>query len=528
MSNLINQLNLALNLHRSGQLQAAEQHYQQIVAQEPHQAKVWYLLGLVAHQMNQLELAVQRYRHSLTLQPNAVEVHNNLGAALQQQGHLNQAMTHYHAILRLNPHNPQAQVNLGVVLQQQGQVMAAIARYRKALQLQPTLLEAHTNLAHALKQWGDIDAALEHYRAAVNLAPGQPEPYQHLGDCLQEEGQIEAAIAVYEQALTQFPDHVHLRGSQIRAYLSSGDLLRGFAAYDPWRLGLSQQPLQPTWDGSALQGQPIVLYTEPGSGFGDAIQFVRYAPLVANQGGQVIVQCPAALQDLFRTVEGVTAVIGPEEPLPDGTLQASLLSLPRLFATTLDTIPAAVPYLRPLSRPLLEPMGQNSKSHLKVGLVWSGDPNHHHDHERSCPLSAFSAFIPHPEVGFYSLQKGQRQADLAQFDLGPISDMSHHLHSFADTASVIAQLDLVISVDTAVAHLAGALGKPVWILLAYSADWRWLRGRTDSPWYPTVRLFRQPRRQDWAAVVAEVAIALAAFKRSYDTKGGSSVAASGS
>lgn len=506
MSTLAEILATAMTLHQSGQLVAAEQLYRQVLQQQPDQAKALYLLGLVAQQMGQVATAITWYERAIMAQPNFADAHINLGAAWQQQGNLVTAIEHYHIALRLQPDNPHALINLGTILQQQGKLTAAIRRYQKAIQLQPNLPEAYSNLGSVYKEQGDLEQAIAHYQTALQLRPNHPDAYRELGDVLQDRGEIAAAIAVYDRAIAQFPQHVKLRGSRIRALLISGDLQQGFAEYDQWRLGMASSPrsfAQPVWDGSPLDGKPILIYAEAGSGFGDTMQFIRYVPLVIQRGGQVIIECQPPLMRLLQSLPGIKQVIAMGQPLPEFAVQASVLSLPRIFSTTLTTIPATVPYLSPVDGFLL-PSCQSTV--LKVGLVWGGDPQHSNDRQRSCPLQEFLPILQTANTVFYSLQKGEHRRELTeQF---PIQDLSSDLNDFADTAAAIAQLDLLISVDTSVAHLAGAMGKPVWILLSASPDWRWLLQRQDSPWYPSARLFRQAHYNQWSLVCQAVAIAL--------------------
>ncbi|MGA7934794.1 MAG: tetratricopeptide repeat-containing glycosyltransferase family protein [Kovacikia sp.] len=499
--------------HQAGHLSEAKRLYHEVLQQQPDQANALYLLGLIAHQSGELDTAIQWYLKSLASYPNSAETHNNLGAALQQQGKVDRAIAHFQSALRLKPNNPNANVNLGVILQQQGNLEAAIARFQKAIRLDPNLPEAHRNLAHALKEQGDGEQAISHYQSALQLIPNQPDICGDLADALQEQGRIGEAIELLDRAIGQHPNHAKLWGSRIHAKLVSGNLLDGFVEYDSWRLGLMGQPrpfTQPAWDGSELKGKTILLYTEAGLGLGDTIQFIRYAPLVAQRGGHVIVECQKSLVPLFEQIEGIATVVAIGEPLPAFDIQASLLSLPHRFATTLETIPAPIPYLSALSPlPYLLP----GSSHLappppKIGIVWGGDPNHLHDRDRSCPFPEFRAFLQKPGMMFYSLQKGSHSAELLTVSDLPIEDLGDRLNNFADTAAVVAQLDLVISVDTSVAHLAGAMGKPVWVMLPFASDWRWLRHRHDSPWYPTARLFRQSRRHNWTEVCNQIAVAL--------------------
>jgi tetratricopeptide (TPR) repeat protein len=505
--------NAALQQHQAGQLLEAERLYEAILQQQPNQANVLYLLGLANHQRGNLESAVQWYRRAIAVQPDNADAHNNLGVLLVQQGDLQQAVDHYDAALQIQPNNPRAHANLGVILHQLGQFEAAIAHYRSAIQIDPNLAAAHTNLGHALKEVGQLPIAISHYQIARQIMPTNPDAYRDLGDAWLEQGQVETALEIYNRAIALAPNHFEVNGSRIRALLVSGNLQDGFTEFDRWRLASApvfRSFAQPIWDGSWLGGQPILLYAETGSGYGDLIQFLRYAAPVAQMGGQVVVECPAPLVRLFQTMPQVDQVIPAGAPLPPVTVQASLLSLPRIVGTTLETIPCQIPYLTgdpAIAMP--DPLAGNAAK-LRVGIVWGGSPDHINDRDRSCPFAAFREFLTLPDIAFYSLQTGPHQSELEATGLC-LQDMSDRLHDFADTAAVIQQLDLVITVDTAVAHLAGALGKPVWILLSFTADWRWLMTRTDSPWYPTARLFRQPQRRDWPTVCQQVAIALAAL-----------------
>jgi tetratricopeptide (TPR) repeat protein len=513
---IADRLSTAMQHHQAGHLSEAERLYHEVLQKQPDQANALYLLGLIAHQTGNLDAAIQWYQKSLASYPNSAETHNNLGVALQQQGKLERAIVHFQSALRLKPGNANANVNLGVILQQQGNLDAAIARYQKAIRLTPNLPEAHRNLGQALKEQGELEQAISHYQIVLQLTPGYPEAFEDLANALQEQGRIEAAIALLDRAIALHPDYDRLRGSRIRTKLISGNLQAGFAEYDPWRLGSMSQPrpfTQPVWDGSDLNGKSILLYAETGSGLGDTIQFGRYATLVAQRGGRVIVECQPSLVRLFEQMDDIEAVVASGNPLPAFDTQASLLSLPYLFKTSLATIPAQIPYLTPAQPPISDPILHPS-SRPKIGFVWGGDPNHLHDRDRSCPLNEFRAFLGKPGMMFYSLQKGPHRTELLTVSDLQTEDLGDRLSDFADTAAIVTELDLVISVDTSVAHLAGAMGKPVWVLLSFASDWRWLINREDSPWYPTARLFRQSRRNDWAAVCHRVAAALDVWMKS--------------
>lgn len=514
-------LNAALQQHQAGQLLEAERLYEAVLLDQPDQANVLYLLGLANHQRGRLEAATMWYLRAIAVNPEYADAHNNLGVLFVQQGNLQQATVHYRAALRANPNNAHAHANLGVILQQLYQFEAAIAHHQTAIQLDPHLAVAHTNLGHTLKELGQLDAAIVHYQTSRQLMPTNPDSYRDLGDALLDQGRVREALDLYNQAISLAPNQVELLSSRIRALLISGRLQEGFTEYDRWRLANAPHPRmfsQPVWDGCFLNGASILLYVEPGAGFGDCIQFIRYASLVATLGGRVQIECPLPLVRLFQTLACVETVTATGNPLPPFAVQASLLSLPRILGTTLETIPNQVPYfsadkLAAQTLPSLpDSLSGKPQGSLKVGLVWGGNVAHSHDRDRSCPFAAFQPFLDLAGIEFYSLQQGHHQTELSHPN---VMDLSGYLQDFADTATVIQQLDLVITVDTAVAHLAGALEKPVWILLSFAADWRWLMARSNSPWYPTARLFRQPQRRAWGEVCQQVAIALHEFKERY-------------
>lgn len=287
---------------------------------------------------------------------------------------------------------------------------------------------------------------------------------------------------------------------------------RGFTEYES-RWQKEDNPArpfsQPLWDGSSLEGKTILLHGE--QGLGDQIQFIRYVPLVAQYQGRIVVECSPPLVRLFTSVAGIYQLIARGEDLPTFDVHAPLMSLPRILGTTLETVPAQIPYLYPTASISLRLETPPSTS-LKVGIVWAGSPFFKGNYKRFCPLSYFLNLLNVPNIAFYSLQKEPQVEELTKLSPPlPIQDLGTQMNDFADTAFVLQQLDLVISVDTAVAHLAGALGKPVWLVLSFSPDWRWMLKREDSPWYPTMRLFRQSQFGDWQGVFEQVEQALHEF-----------------
>ncbi len=496
---------------RSRQWEQAIAYYQQALPHYPQPEEIHFHLGYAYHQMGELHQAMEHYQRALSLRPDYPEALCNLGNLMQARQAWDTAIAYYERALSLNPNYADVHNNLGTALFNQGQLAVAIAHYEYALRQRPNYIDARYNLGNAYVKQGNLEAAIAEYQQVLALNPQHLGACHNLGSCLLKQGDVVGAIARFQQVIALDPNHVDAHFNLGVAWLLQGDFPRGFAEYE-WRWRTKHfaktPPTQPQWDGSDLAGRTLLLHPE--QGHGDLIQFIRYAPLVAARGGRVIVCCPENLQRLFASVPGIDRLLNMAVSQQDFEICAPLLSLPRLLGTTLDTIPATVPYLQvpaDTQIQLTAPVGMR----LKVGLVWAGSPEHPNDAQRSCGLEVLRPLLALPDIAFYSLQVGAPALELAalpEAEQARITDLSPQLTDFGETAAAIAQLDLVITVDTAVAHLAGALAKPVWVLLAYIPDWRWLLGREDSPWYPTLRLFRQPRRQDWEAVVTQVIAAL--------------------
>ncbi|MBD2464965.1 tetratricopeptide repeat protein [Oscillatoria sp. FACHB-1407] len=488
---------------------AAEKICRQILELDTTHEQAALNLGDVLFKQGKLDEAIACYQHLLQLKPNDTHLYNNLGVLFDLQGQFQEAMECYRAIIAIDPNNATAYYNLGQLLEQQGQSDEAIAHYQTVIQLQPDNVASYYNLGHLLDRHGRLEEAIAYYRVLITIDPDSPKAYSYLGFALSQQGKFDAAMAAYQQALDLNPDDPETHWYKAFLLLQLGNLTQGFAEFEwRWQLPGATKPhfSVPQWDGSPLQGRTILLHTE--YGFGDTIQFIRYVDWVAERGGSVIVQCPPSLVRLLSSMPSIQHVIPMGMELPAFDVYAPLLSLPHLFKTTLDTIPQQIPYLAPPTQGTFT-LEAPQNTHLKVGIAWAGNPDYPRDHSRSCSLQEFANLLTTPKVAFYSLQKGERVAELVDLpDAIAIQDLSGLLNDFANTAGAIAQLDLVITTDTAVAHLAGALGKPVWVLLSFVPDWRWLLDREDSPWYPTMRLFRQSQLGDWAGVFDRVTQAL--------------------
>jgi Flp pilus assembly protein TadD len=465
--------------HQAGRLGEAEKVYREILSRQPNQPDALHLLGVVGAQMGHAAEAVEIIRRAIAIRPAVAAYHNDLGNALRDLKRLDDAEAAYREAVRLKPDFVLAIVNLGNVLCDRGKVDEGIAAYQSVVAMRPDFAGVHANLGRALRDKGLFDESIASLREAIRLKPDYAEARHNLGLVL----------------------------------LLKGDYANGWAEHE-WRLKLRtfsvgrREFAGPLWDGGDLKGRRILLHVE--QGLGDSIQFVRYAPIVAERGGRVIVQCQQALCRLFRGVRGVERVVGQNEAMLDFDVHCPLLSLPKLFGTTMGTIPTAVPYVsveNELAGLWAARLGESSEK--RIGLVWAGSAGYANDRNRSLPLASLMPLFEVSGLKFYSLQKGGQAAQISvQAANHELIDHTPELNDFADTAALIANLHLVISVDTAVAHLAGAMGKPVWVLLPFSPDWRWLLDRDDSPWYSTARLFRQTTAGNWEEVIARVVEAL--------------------
>lgn len=392
-----------------------------------------------------------------------------------------------------------------------GHAAAALPLLRRALQLDPGSGRAHKLMGAAFYMLNEVQKAVPHLQNAANLLPDDFESQSNLAVALFALRRLDELALPLQRAIDLNPNAAEAHYLRAVYWLLLGDFEKGWPEYE-WRWQSATRPYpKPNFPGSEWNGQPIpgkrlLLYAE--QGFGDAIQFSRYLPILSAQGIFPVLAAPPELLTLLRTLPGQPEVV-PWNTHVNYAFHCSLLSLPRLLRTRLETIPANVPYLRvdPSAATQWKSRLQTTGRHRKkIGLAWAGDSRHPHDRTRSCKLTDFAA-LSAVQADFYSLQKGPASRQAAPAEL-VVRDLTADLHTFADTAALILNLDLIISVDTAIVHLAGALGKPCWVLLPYAADWRWLHNRTDSPWYPTLRLFRQSTTGDWTGVLSEVVAAL--------------------
>ncbi len=512
----------AVVAHRAGRLDAAAANYRAILKAQPDHPDALHLLGLVFHQRGNQEEALRLIGRALRLAPANGAFANSLGLALLAQNRLGEAEAAFTRALSCDSGLAEAHNNLGNARARLDDAAGAVAAYRQAIGLRPDYAEAHANLAAALRRLGDLAGAEAAVMRAFELRADYVGALCTLGLIRHEQGAYEDALAAYERALALEPEMAAARANRSTLLLLLGRMDEGWREYEwRWRIEGFTTPRRdfavPAWEGEPLAGRTILIHAE--QGLGSAIQFVRYAPLTAHRGGHVILECQPPLVRLFASLSkekgdgaGSVSLVAKGDRLPDFDVHAPLMSLPRLFATTLESVPSAVPYLA--ADPDLRAVWGHRLAAVarpRVGVVWAGNPQHHNDRNRSAPATALAPLLAMPGVSFVDLQVGagaEQRADLDPDAAAALASPGGVIADFADTAAIVAELNLIISVDTAVAHLAGALARPVWLLVPFVPEWRWLRERTDSPWYPTMRLFRQTRPGDWAGVVAAVAEAL--------------------
>jgi tetratricopeptide (TPR) repeat protein len=536
-------LRSALRLHNAGQLPQAQAIYHQILAADPNQPDALHLLGVLTGQMGNPRQAAELISRAIALSPKTALYHQSLAEAFGHMGQLEQAEKHLQRALDLNPDFPIAvdrmgnlqrhmgklpdalalfqrytQLapnsaegfnNIGVCLRELGRTSEAVAAYGRAIELNPKFAEAHNNLAVCLHDLRDLAGAQREYETAIELRPDFAEARNNLATVRQARGDLAGAVAAFRQAIEVRPDfagaHYHLS----LALLLQGNFAEGWLEHE-WRWQSrgfpSRKPelSQPAWDGQELDGKAILIYCE--QGFGDSIQFIRYVPMLQARGAHVILWCPPELRKLFVSIKALQLISKLSEA-PGFDYQCALLSLPRVFATRLETIPATTPYLAADAADVdrWRQKLSTDEANLKIGIAWAGRPTHPNDRQRSIHLETLEPLWSVSGCSYYSLQKGDGPGKSP--GMKPI-DLTVALDDFAETAALIANLDLVISIDSAVAHLAGALGRPTWVMLPFAPDWRWLLEREDSPWYPTMRLFRQKKLDDWTDPIARVKAAL--------------------
>jgi tetratricopeptide (TPR) repeat protein len=452
-------------------------------------------------------------RLALTLRPGLTQALSNLSIALLNQQRYAEAERFAREAVAQAPEAEHLYSNLASILLQQKRWDEAEQACRRALGLRPVYPEAALNLGAVLEAGDRFEEAAAEYQAAIEMQPQYADAWANLGTVRQAQGRHEEARACFDEALRLAPGHAKAHFCRSLGILADGCLEEGFAEYE-WRWKtLRDAPRANSrleWNGEALAGRTILLSAE--QGLGDTIQFARYVPLVAGRGGRVIVESQPGAVPVVRSVGGVAQVITVNDPLPDFDVRASLMSLPRIFQTSLATIPNRVPYVsfdQALAARVQKELG--ARRGVRIGLAWYGNPENAGDRRRSMPIGALVPLRAVPDVEWFNLHAGETARAQARPCGGWVREILSDAGGLPELAALMSCLDLIVTVDTMPAHLAGALGRPVWNLLCHAPDWRWLKDRDDTPWYPTMRLFRQAQPGDWAAVIERVIQALSSF-----------------
>ncbi len=437
-----------------------------------------------------------------------------LAAQAHRAGRLDEAIASYLRLLAVQPYHAELHNNLGVALRLAGKLEASVSHHRLSLAADPDNPALHSNLGNALRAADRLDEAVKHHFQSISLNRDYAEGFFNLALCLRDLGRLDEAVGCFSRALALHPDNRRARVELALALLMRGELAEGFAAYEVRkRLPGSPAPdfTQPAWDGGPVEGKRILLYPE--QGLSDVLLFVRFARELKRRGATVLVLCQALLKDLLATAGFIDEVVAEGEPLPDFDVHASMVSLPHLCHADFHGLAADPAYLRAPATSRIK-LGHLERAKVRVGVYWAAMPGQPQDRRRSAPFAEFMALAGDPELLVFSLQGGVHQKDIQQFGAGGlVHDVGRGIFDFAEAASALAQLDLLVSIDAPIAHLGAAMGLPTWVLVPSTVDWRWQLGAAAAPWYPSARLFRQSQPGDWGPVFAAVRRELETLKR---------------
>jgi Flp pilus assembly protein TadD len=490
---------------RAGRPADAQPLLARLLAQQPDHIEALHLLGLSCAQLGRTAEAEAALRSVLRLRPDHASAATNLGAVLARAGRLNEAVEFLARGAALRPSDAVALLNLANAYSTLERFDDAISAYRRCIALDSAIPEVHRNLGLALKAAGQFDQAIECFNQVLTMNPAHIDAMNDLGTTLRDQGRLDDAEAAYRVAIAAKPDFGSSHWNLALLLLLRGKFEEGWVEYE-WRRTVKESGLQrlgehhpsltqPRWDGSAAAGKRLYIYSE--QGFGDTIQFIRYLPMVRATGAKIILACQTALVPLLKNLDSIEQCLPLKDSPPPFDTHCPLMSLPLIFKTTLSNIPADVPYLSADGAEWRDRLPSDDRR--KIGLAWAG--RRIPDPRRSIPSYRLTPLADVANIHWISLQKDAADGPPPGMQ---ISDWTKELTDFSETAGLIANLDLVITIDTVVAHLAGAMGKPVWVLLPHAPNWRWMLNRADSPWYPTMRLFRQESPGDWQRPVRQI------------------------
>jgi len=506
----------AVDLAQRGQTMEAERLFRQRVERTPNDPVAHHNFAVFLSEQNHVPEAVRHYQEALRLRPHYPEALRNFAVLLSTERQYGEALRHLWTAVSLRPQDTLILIALGTTLMSARRSDAAIPVFQQACRFSPAEAAYWNQLGLSLFDAGRFEKAEEAFCRALDLDPKLVSAHNNLGSLYKAMGRTHEAFSCFELALTLDPGSQKTRWNRALTLLAAGEMERGWEEYE-WRWKTPDTPPRqlpkPLWNGESLEGRTILLYAE--QGLGDTIQFIRYAELLKQRGARVAFEAPSPLADVLKSLRGIDQLFLQGEPLPDYDYHSPLISLPRVFQTNLQNVPAKVPYLQAnperVAHWKAQLRQQCGREDLLVGISWQGNPHHQWDHFRSMPLANFESLTMIPAIKLVSLQRGPGIEQIESFNrlvsnklLVPTEGRQTTSAHLAESADLMAALDLVISVDTAPAHLAGALSLPVWTLLSFVADWRWMIDRPDTPWYPTMRLFRQKTFGDWQYVMMNV------------------------
>jgi tetratricopeptide (TPR) repeat protein len=498
--------NRGLILQQAGRLDDAAVDFRQAAALQPADLGVWESLGETLLALGRPQEALDPYNRALALKPGAPELHSNRGVALRALRRFDEALAAQDRALALAPAYAEGWSNRGNVLKDLGRLDEALTSFDRALATSPRQPPFLVNRANVLREFGRLPEALAGYDQAIALAPAYPAAHHHRGVLLMDLQRLPEAVAAFDRTLALHPDDPEAEAAKAMALLMAGDFERGLPLYERRaKLAPEHARDRPPWLGETpVEGKTVLVWAE--QGLGDTLQFCRWVPLLAERGARVVLQAQRPLLPLLQSLSGVDALVAQDEATPPFDLHVPLMSLSLAFGTRLGAIPAPAAYLA-ADPARIEAWSQRlgPRTGPRIGLVWSGRAEHRNDRHRSLLLARLLAALP-PGLDYVSLQQEVRPADQATLAAHPeVRHFGDGLNDFADTAALVSLMDVVVSVDTSLAHLAGTLGKDTRLLLSrIGQDWRWLTGRADTPWYPAMRLYRQGEDHDWAGPLADV------------------------
>jgi tetratricopeptide (TPR) repeat protein len=504
----------------NGRFIEAESKLRGIIRLDHAYAPAHHNLGVALAEQGKIADAIESFQRAIQLKPRYVAAHLNLAGVLSTAGRKYDAVDNYRRVLEIEPESADGLNGLGLTMTELGRSGEGTVCIKQAIRLRPAMAEAHNNLGLALADLGRYPEAEAEYEQAIRLDPKYIEAHTNLGTAYSQQGRFQEAIASYQVALWLKPDAVSTHWNRSLAWLSQGNYEQGWPEYE-WRWRRTKSSMrpfqQPAWDGSDLAGKTILLWSE--QGLGDTLQFIRYATLIQQKGARVIAQVPPPLHLALANCPGIDMLLPEGADLPAFDVQIPLMSLPFRCGTTLATVPNRVPYLVPdQARTARWKQDLSGIPGLKIGIAWQGNPHHQWDRHRSIPLTVFAPLAKLPGISLLSLQRGPGAEQVVEargrfpvIELERLVKAESDAAAWAEAAAIMANLDLVLSVDTATVHLAGAMGVRTWLAVAALSDWRWMTECDDSPWYPTLRLFRQRRHGDWAEVFARIAAEFRSF-----------------